>query len=121
MSSTTDWASDQGALESDAGNNSVNSDGGLTQAEMTFVEWAPNVDGAPRQAPPVRVYHRKSKTGCAECRARRVKVWPRHIFSSFLTQLSYLRASAMHLKRGKYLNGRKNEPIRVRLLDGRPS
>ncbi|KAE9379549.1 hypothetical protein N431DRAFT_364787 [Stipitochalara longipes BDJ] len=73
MSSATDWASDQGGLDSDVGNNSVNSDGGLKQAEATFVEWAPNVDGPPRQAPPVRVYHKKSKTGCAECRARRIK------------------------------------------------
>jgi len=73
MSSTTDWVSDQDARESDAG-NSAKSDSSLRRAKSDFVEWAPDIDGPHRPKIHPRLYHKKSRTGCTQCKARRVKV-----------------------------------------------
>jgi hypothetical protein len=85
MSDTTDWSFVQGLREVDASIN-AKSDSGL-QAESTFVEWVPeNDDPPPRKLPP-RLFHKKSRSGCAQCRARRVKV--RTMIISLPIWLSY--------------------------------
>jgi hypothetical protein len=45
-----------------------------TQTEGTkFVGWVPGSENVPRKTAP-RLHHKKSRTGCQQCRARRVKV-----------------------------------------------
>jgi hypothetical protein len=38
-----------------------------------FVGWVPGSENVPKKAAP-RLHHKKSRTGCQQCRARRVKV-----------------------------------------------
>jgi hypothetical protein len=82
MASTTDGASGQSARESNA-DGSAQSDKSLGAVEPTFVEWAPEVAGPRGQKTPLRLYHKKSRTGCVQCRARRVKVCPMSSVFSF--------------------------------------
>jgi hypothetical protein len=45
-----------------------------TQAKSPmFVGWVPGSENVPRKTAP-RLHHKKSRTGCQQCRARRVKV-----------------------------------------------
>jgi hypothetical protein len=59
-------------LDSDAAPNSGTDTAGVK--EVTFVGWEPGVEdhAKPKYAP--RLHHKKSRAGCQQCRARRVKV-----------------------------------------------
>lgn len=48
------------------------------QKEVSTPSGSTTDDGARRQPPrkAKKLYHKKSRTGCATCRSRRVKVWP---------------------------------------------
>lgn len=41
--------------------------------DTMFVGWVPGTQNEPRKTAP-RLHHKKSRTGCQQCRARRVKV-----------------------------------------------
>jgi hypothetical protein len=58
-------------LDSDAAPNSGTDTSGVK--EVTFVGWEPGVEEIPRKHAP-RLHHKKSRAGCQQCRARRVKV-----------------------------------------------
>jgi hypothetical protein len=58
-----------------------------------FVGWVPGSENAPRKTAP-RLHHKKSRTGCQQCRARRVKV----CFWSFqLAAASTMARQCMHM------------------------
>ncbi len=44
-----------------------------TDEGVTFVGWQPEDNDPPRKSAP-RAHHKKSRAGCQQCRARRVKV-----------------------------------------------
>lgn len=48
--------------------------GDTQEQSPKFVDWVPESElNVPRKLPP-RLYHKKSKAGCQQCRARKVKV-----------------------------------------------
>ena len=54
--------------------------------DTMFVGWVPGTQNEPRKTAP-RLHHKKSRTGCQQCRARRVKVC-----SSFIRSFCLIRS-----------------------------
>lgn len=55
--------------------------------DTMFVGWVPGSQNEPRKTAP-RLHHKKSRTGCQQCRARRVKVrWVCLVWSRFRSSI----------------------------------
>lgn len=71
----SDTREDSGEPAASSSSGKINEDKGKQPEVMDtmFVGWVPGSQNEPRKTAP-RLHHKKSRTGCQQCRARRVKV-----------------------------------------------